>query len=799
MAKSKKSAHTPSSSHKKTTAAEKSAPAARMIALAVASIALVILAFVWKYFISSSTALKTTTSSPALRAFPAPRAHAQTQEPVFEDFVGAEACAECHRAQYDLWKNSTHGRAGGPPNAQTVISPFNGAALHFKDATVIPEVREQKYRFIVKQKDFPERGFEVKAVVGGGHLQGGGTQSYFAEFPDGTLRFLPFDFIRKEHTWFGEAKDRRGWIPVNGELALTDLSEWPPSRVLGAANNLTNCQECHGSQIETKYDQQQKRYVTRYQTLAINCESCHGPGKHHIALAKAGTMATAADIGMKSLATLSKEQSLQVCFQCHALKDVLKPGYLPGKNLLEYYALKFPILGENPYHADGRIRAFGYQQNHLFSDCYRNGSMTCVDCHDPHAQTYRDVNGARLAGRFDNAQCTSCHASKAAALTGHTHHRENSPGSQCVSCHMPYLQHQAMGKQLRFARSDHTIPIPRPEFDAAHGLENACSKCHADKTVAWLQAKTSAWYGEIKPHAPLVQGLMQARSLKERKAVADLLLRENEAHAIAQVAGLCYFIENFLSPNMADLEAEIIAKLKSLGANEDLDVRALALMSLHFARGEDTTIRSFLLGHLQKEEDEMLLRDRWALALSHLAGGYRERGAFDEARVTYEKALEVKPEAAAVHFNLGLTYNQQGDYTRALASYRKALALEANDPVTLVNLGIAQRRSGQPQLAIAAYQQALAAYPHHALAYFNLGNVYYEKEELAQAIAAYQKATELDPSLSTAHFFLARAYLKSKQAEPAIQALRAGLRYAPEDEDARKMLKDLEAYLSQTR
>jgi tetratricopeptide (TPR) repeat protein len=797
MAKRKKSA-SPSSSHKKNFAREPHAPKtsrARWPALiAVAGVA----ALGALYLFSSSSKKEIATSSPARRALPA-LVDEKKAEPVFEDFAGAEACAECHREQYDLWKNSTHGKAGGPPSAQTVISPFNRAALQFKDATVTAVAREQKYRFIIQQKNFAERSFEVKAVIGGGHMQGGGTQSYFAEFPDGTLRFLPFDFIRQEAAWFGETKDRRGWLPVNRELALTDLSEWPPTRVLGSANHLTNCQECHGSQIETKYDLQAKRYRTRYQTLAINCESCHGPGKQHVTLAKSGGIANATDIGMQPLTTLSKDQSLQVCFQCHALKDALKPGYLPGKNLLEYYALKFPVLGENPYHADGRIRAFGYQQNHLFSDCYRNGSMTCGDCHDPHAQTYRDANGSRLASRFDNGQCTSCHPSKASSLAQHTHHHANSPGSQCVACHMPYLQHQAMGKQLRFVRSDHTIPIPRPEFDAALGIENACSKCHADKTVAWLQTKTSEWYGELKPHPAPVSGLIKARALKDRRAVAELVLKDDEAHATAQGAGLCFFIENFLSPNMTSLEPQIIAQLKRLSEHEDIDLRALAMMSLHFAHGENAEMRSFLIEHLQKEQHESLLRDRWVLALSHLAGVYRERNALDEARVTYEKALELQPEAAAVHFNLGLTYNQQGNYARAIAAFEKALALAPNDPVTLVNLGIARRRNGEAQLAIAAYQQAIAAHPHHALAYFNLGNVFYENGETAQAIAAYEKATELDPSLSEGHFFLARAYLKSKQAEPALRALRAGLHYAPEDEEARKMAQDLEAYLSHRR
>ena len=37
------------------------------------------------------------------------------------DFVGAEACADCHEDQYGAWAASTHGRAGGTPGPEIVI------------------------------------------------------------------------------------------------------------------------------------------------------------------------------------------------------------------------------------------------------------------------------------------------------------------------------------------------------------------------------------------------------------------------------------------------------------------------------------------------------------------------------------------------------------------------------------------------------------------------------------------------------------------------------------------------------
>ena len=149
------------------------------------------------------------------------------------------------------------------------------------------------------------------------------------------------------------------------------------------------------------------------------------------------------------------------------------PGYLPGADFERHYSLDLPILIARPHFPDGRSRLFVYQEQHRWSDCYLNGSMACVDCHEPHGQGYRDVFSRKLVGRFDNGQCTACHASKALSPERHSHHTRDSAGNQCVSCHMPYLQHQGVGTHLVYARSDHSIPIPRPAFDQQLGIENA--------------------------------------------------------------------------------------------------------------------------------------------------------------------------------------------------------------------------------------------------------------------------------------------------------------------------------------
>ena len=393
-----------------------------------------------------------------------------------DQFVGSEACADCHADQFSTWETSTHAKAGGIPSNQRVLAPFDGEKIILQNGWFIPYKKNNRYYFRAQEDGFSEVRYEVVGVVGGGHLHGGGTQTYFGLFPDGTMRLLPFDYHPGSKTWFFETNDLSGWVPASESISPRKFSEWPPSRILGLDSEKKNCQQCHGSQIVTSFVSEIGKYETTFTDLSINCESCHGPGKSHISLMEYGEDIIRGYTGIESLKGITKEESVNICAQCHGLKDMLRPGYLPGKDFESFFSTKFAMLGGNPYFPDGRIRAFGYQQNHVFSDCYLNGSMTCVDCHNPHSNGYQDVNRVSLKGRFDNGQCTSCHASKVDNIKKHTFHKVDSEGSKCTSCHMPFQQHRAVGKAVSFARADHTISIPRPVLDDQLGLENAMQK-----------------------------------------------------------------------------------------------------------------------------------------------------------------------------------------------------------------------------------------------------------------------------------------------------------------------------------
>jgi len=713
-----------------------------------------------------------------------------------EDFVGADACADCHTEQYEAWSGSTHGTAGGEPGPSVVIAPFNGTPMRFRDGTVVPRTRGGVYEFVVNQEGQEPTVLSVDGVIGGAHMLGGGTQGFVTRLADGTVRFLAFDWSGTDQVWFCNTGSRlnNGWVPVTPELSLADCGDWPSVRILGTLDRFANCQQCHGSQIETELSTSLAAYTTTYPTLQINCESCHGPAKEHVRRAGLGQAELDSDLGLASLVGLNKDASLDVCYQCHALKDVIREDHLPGAALDQFFALKFPMLGDEPYTADSRVRTFAYQETHLSSACYLDGPMDCVSCHEPHGQGYWDTNRKPLASPLDDGQCLSCHASKKDFPQEHTFHPPESAGARCVSCHMPYLQHPEVGPEIPFARSDHTIPVPRPAFDASLGIQGACAGCHTDQSPEELQTQAEAWWGELRPHRPAVAGLLNAASSDAATAAASLL-HPGARDPMAQFQGLARYVVETLGPNDPTVTPDAIERLRALSTDPDLDVRALALAALHWVSGNEVDVRDELVAAL--DGDDGRLRDRWRLALGFLGDHYRARGDVSRSLAAYGKAQEIAPNDPKILRALGLLHNQTGNFNAAQTALQRSLDLEPAQPLTWVNLGVALSGLGDLAGATQAYGQALTINPREPLAHFNLGNNAYRAGDLDGAAVAYSRAVEADPGLATGYFNLARTLIQLGRIPEALPHARRAVEFQPDHDLARQMLSDLEQALGQ--
>jgi tetratricopeptide (TPR) repeat protein len=106
----------------------------------------------------------------------------------------------------------------------------------------------------------------------------------------------------------------------------------------------------------------------------------------------------------------------------------------------------------------------------------------------------------------------------------------------------------------------------------------------------------------------------------------------------------------------------------------------------------------------------------------------------EDAIRAYSQVLELDPDHAATHINLGTLYYNRQEFARCEQHYRHAVASD----------------------------------PRYALAYFDLGNVLDETGRIAEAVAAYTTAIRLAPTYADAHYNLALAYERLRQPRKAL-------------------------------
>jgi tetratricopeptide (TPR) repeat protein len=109
---------------------------------------------------------------------------------------------------------------------------------------------------------------------------------------------------------------------------------------------------------------------------------------------------------------------------------------------------------------------------------------------------------------------------------------------------------------------------------------------------------------------------------------------------------------------------------------------------------------------------------------------------------------------------LGTFYASSGAFTNAITAHKKALEIRPNDTFTWMNLGFAYKQTGD--------------YP--------------------EAISSFRKAAGIKPYDPSIHFQLAELHNRTGNRRGAIQSLKNVLKYDPNNQNARLILRRLEGF-----
>ncbi|MFM7102481.1 MAG: cytochrome c3 family protein [Verrucomicrobiota bacterium] len=345
-------------------------------------------------------------------------------------------------------------------------------------------------------------------------------QTYWVPSPrhPGVLQTLPLVYLR----------EGARWVP-RSEAFLHAPND--PERFVTQWNH--HCILCHSTGGNPGLDTASGALKTQVAELGIACESCHGPGRDHVALRRSLPAGARPERDpVVNPARLDPKRSSEICGQCHGVflhKDefayefaqkgnLFRPGEplertrhyprhpRPGSPLAAWAELRRnPQFFRERWWPDGQMLAGGREFSaQRESGCYQQGNLGCLSCHsmhdsEPDDQLRRDRPGSE--------SCLECHREPryTTAVADHTHHAAGSPGSDCRNCHMPHTAY-ALLKAIR----NHQIASPRVTPPAAGGAPNACNLCHLDRPLAWTQEWLGRWYRQPAVELPPGAGQLSA-------------------------------------------------------------------------------------------------------------------------------------------------------------------------------------------------------------------------------------------------------------------------------------------------
>jgi predicted CXXCH cytochrome family protein len=363
-------------------------------------------------------------------------------------YVGSAACEKCHAEIYAHWKKT--------PMANVVRDPRT------HPEAIIPDLRTNPLTKFTR---------EQVALVYGSVWK----QRYFTKIGD--------DYFPEGAQWDVVHKVWRPYFVANGTDWWSTL--YPPDNMQRPTG--PTCDGCHSVDYNI--------HTKQVAEWNVGCERCHGPGSAHVAHpSRANTL---------NPARMDYVRANDTCIQCHSQgRPLTSPiegkyydwpvGYHAGLNLDNFWQLEEHKLGETTFthFPDGTAHKNRMQGNDFVqSVMYRRG-ITCFSCHDVHGTE----NYAQLRKPVDKL-CLDCHGPmspngpRTATLEEHTHHKKDSPGSQCVACHMPKIATTIADVKVRA----HTFAFIAPRMTDEYKIPNPCTSCHTDKSTPWATDAIRRW------------------------------------------------------------------------------------------------------------------------------------------------------------------------------------------------------------------------------------------------------------------------------------------------------------------
>lgn len=450
-----------------------------------------------------------------------------------DDYVGPQACRECHEEIYAQWYEHPHRLMNANAGADTVVGDFSGITRVYGGVETTFSREGDRYVMSYRKGGEILRRDAVTRTIGS-RLQ----QAYVGVQIEGpeptghaiyeTERALPWVYWFSRQRWYPEHYVEQYPLPEHdADGTLHYPTDDPYSR--GARPWSEGCMRCHNTYAFTQRfdDDMPGRGFSEAKlagprppgpqpeqlvTLGVSCEACHFGGRDHVEherdvvpFPQGGRVTTVLARGEPSLDNPHLVNS--ICAQCH-------------------------VAGALPYPNGASSLNSSEAQDMLAGDCA--SAIACTSCHDPHV-------GNPPGGGADDpahlAACVSCHEAYADERAREAHARHDAEDASCLDCHMTRIN-QGIDTVVR----SHRIDSPTNPQMLAAGSLNACNLCHLDRSLRWtLDALAEGWDVTLEPdddwsdvygealEVPMVQAWLSHDTPIVRLVTSDAIARSPRA------------------------------------------------------------------------------------------------------------------------------------------------------------------------------------------------------------------------------------------------------------------------------
>src|SRR6266542_147831 len=656
-------------------------------------------------------------------------------------YVDNQVCAECHQKDFQDWMGSDHQLAMGLPSDQLMRGDFNNSTFSNYGVTSRFFKGDGKFFVHTEAGDGSLADFEIKYTFGARPLQ-----QYLIEFPGGRLQALGAAWNTNKQQWFH--------LYPNEKIKHDDPLHW--TRLYQNWNLM--CADCHSTNLKKNYDPQTETYKTTWDVINVSCQSCHGPGSAHVEWARRHEPRTSNKseaIGLiVNLKSGDPHDQVTACLPCHTRRTRLTADDWSGRPLLDTFLPA--LLSEQLYYADGQILEEDYEYGSFLQTKMYDDGVRCVDCH--HAHTLK----LKAEG---NALCVQCHSERADRrfpklipkvydTPAHHFHKPDSPGAQCVECHMPAKNYMVVDP-----RRDHSFRIPRPDLTIKIGTPNACNACHKDKTPRWAADAVAKWYGPNRRQEPHYGEIIAAARAGKPEAVPKLiaLVRDKNISAIVRATAV-----ELMQSYGPELNQAMIDATKD---PEQL-VRVTAVDGLDRLTPDE----KLSVGTLVVTDPIRAVRIEAARVLTGAPTDRLEpahRQAFESALAEYRLAQIYNSDIPSGNLNLALIETNLKQFDSAIEHYKTAIRLDPDFVPARVNLGNLYNQLGRNQDAEREFREAIARSPNNGELRYSLGLLLAEEKRVDESIAELGQAAKLMPDRSRVQYNYALSLQQSGKIKEA--------------------------------